>query len=216
MLPRRQGFRLADLTSPRVREARTGYFPSFHRRQGILAAQGRLEDTSRRNRSARCGRSLGRLWSNAVPMYDMIDDFPAFPLNNIWDGRGGLATEKSYVVQTGLRMVRALPSHDHRPRRPGSRPDVRQRHHGLRRRAVGPTVDHDRHQPRGPDPGPHPPDGRQVPLLPAGRLARRTEEGSGTDRQPHHPHPAPLPRRARGGRRHQPRLRLQARATRHA
>ena len=40
-----------------------------------------------------------------------------------------------------------------------------------------------RHQPRRPGAGPHPADGRQVSLLPAGRLARGHQERSRTDRQ---------------------------------
>ena len=75
---------------------------------------------------------------------------------------------KVYVVQTARKSRRALPAHDHRPRRPRARPDLRERHDGLRRRAMGPAVDHHRHEPRGAGAGPHAPHGRALPVLPAG------------------------------------------------
>ena len=61
---------------------------------------------------------------------------------------------KIYVVQTDHQGHRTLHAHDHRPRRPGARPDLRQRHDRLRRRAVGPALDHHRHQPRWRSPWP--------------------------------------------------------------
>ena len=115
-----------------------------------------------------------------------IDDFPAIPVTQHLDRHSRCRTlliDKVYVVQTIDESRRALPPHDHRPRRPGARPDLRQRHDGLCRRAVGPALDHQRHQPRRPGAGAHAPDGGQVSLLPAGRLARGHQEGSGTDRQ---------------------------------
>ena len=51
---------------------------------------------------------------------------------------------KVYVVQTVTEGRRALRAHDHRPWRPRPRPDLRQRHHRVCRRAVGPrwiTID---------------------------------------------------------------------------
>ncbi len=83
------------------------------------------------------------------------------------------ARDKDHVKYNAL-----FSEKDHRPRRPGPRPDVRQRDDGLRRRAVGSALDHVRHQPRRPGAGPHAVDGRQVSLLPAGRLAGRDEERS--------------------------------------
>ena len=50
-----------------------------------------------------------------------------------------------YVVQTNTKVIRALPAHDHRPGRPGPRSHLRLWHDRLRRRAVGPPLDHLRH-----------------------------------------------------------------------
>ena len=58
---------------------------------------------------------------------------------------GGFADKKLYVVQTTSEGHPALHADDDRPRRPRARPDVRLRHDCLRRRAVGPALDHDRH-----------------------------------------------------------------------
>ena len=55
------------------------------------------------------------------------------------------STDKLYVVQTSAKVVRALHSHDHRSRRPRPRSHLRLRHHRLRRRTMGPPLDHHRH-----------------------------------------------------------------------
>ena len=55
---------------------------------------------------------------------------------------------------------------DHRPRRLGARPYVRQRHHRVCRRAVGAALDHHRHESRGAHPREASIDDRKVWLLP--------------------------------------------------
>jgi adenine-specific DNA-methyltransferase len=145
--------RLADLTSPRVREARTGYFPIKLNGKEFLPRKGEWK-THREgiDRLVLAGRVA---LSGDTPAYvRRIDDFPAFSITNIWDDLGA-ATDKLYVVQTGTTIVR---------------PDLWQRHNGLCRRAVGAALDHLRYQPRRPCAGAHAPDGRKVSLLPAGRL----------------------------------------------
>ena len=57
----------------------------------------------------------------------------------------GSRDPKIYVVQTSTKVSRTLHPHDHRPRRPRARSDLRLRHDRLRRRAVGPALDHHRH-----------------------------------------------------------------------
>ncbi len=76
-----------------------------------------------------------------------LDDFPAFPLNNVWDDTvtRAFGDDKVYVVQTNTKVIERcmLMSTD-----PGDLvldPDVRVGHDGVRRRAVGAAVDHDRH-----------------------------------------------------------------------
>ncbi len=95
--------RLADLTSPRVREARSGYYPIKINGKEYLPRKG--EWKTHREGIERL-RLAGRLaLSGDTPAYVRhIDDFPAFALNNIWDDIGA-ATDKVYVVQSGTTMV---------------------------------------------------------------------------------------------------------------
>ena len=102
-----------------------------------------------------------------------------------------------------------MPPHDHRPRRPRPRPDLRLRHDRLRRRAVGPALDHDRHEPRRARARAHAPHGGEVPVLPPRRLA-----GGRSARKPSSP--ARRRRLASDRGRHPQGLRLRARAARHA
>jgi len=95
--------RLADLTSPRVREARTGYFPIKLNGKEFLPRKGEWK-THREgiDRLILAGRIA---LSGDTPAYvRLIDDFPAFSITNIWDDLGA-ATDKVYVVQTGTTLV---------------------------------------------------------------------------------------------------------------
>jgi adenine-specific DNA-methyltransferase len=95
--------RLADLTSPRVREARTGYFPIKLNGKEFLPRKGEWK-THREgiDRLVLAGRVA---LSGDTPAYvRRIDDFPAFSITNIWDDLGA-ATDKLYVVQTGTTIV---------------------------------------------------------------------------------------------------------------
>ncbi|MCU4187225.1 site-specific DNA-methyltransferase [Acidiferrimicrobium sp. IK] len=100
-------FGLDNLTSPRVRSNRTGYFPVELDGRSFLPAKGewkthasgmaRLKVAGRLSRS---GTGLGYL--------RFADDFPVFPLSNIWTdtvGQNQYAGDKLYVVQTALRVV---------------------------------------------------------------------------------------------------------------
>ncbi len=95
--------RLADLTSPRVREARTGYYPIEIGGKQYLPRKG--EWKTHRDGIERL-RNAGRLaLSGDTPAYvRRIDDFPAFSITNIWDDIGA-AMDKLYVVQTGTKMI---------------------------------------------------------------------------------------------------------------
>ena len=74
-----------------------------------------------------------------------LTTFPSMPQSNVWIDIVALADSdrsKSLCRSNRHGSDRALRPHDHRPRRPGPRPDLRQRHDGLCRRAVGPAMDH--------------------------------------------------------------------------
>jgi len=96
-------YRLADLTSPRVREGRTGYYPIKIGGKEYFPRKG--EWKTHREGIERLLLAGRLVLSGGTPAYiRRIDDFPAFALSNIWDDIGA-ATDKFYVVQTGLKMV---------------------------------------------------------------------------------------------------------------
>ena len=80
-----------------------------------------------------------------------LDDFPRIAARQLWDDTAASELRR----RQGLRRSdehqghRALHADVHRPGRPRARPDVRLGNNGLRRRAVGPALDHDRHLARG-------------------------------------------------------------------
>jgi len=99
-------FRIDNLTSPRVREARTGYFSIEFEGREYLPRAGEWKthrDGIERLRIAR------RLAATGEGLYYIrfIDDFPAFPINNGWMDTvvAGFATDKVYVVQTNPKVI---------------------------------------------------------------------------------------------------------------
>ncbi|MFO0901078.1 MAG: site-specific DNA-methyltransferase, partial [Pirellulales bacterium] len=99
-------FRFDNLTSPRVREARTGYFGiTFEGREYFPQAG---EWKTHREGIERL-RAANRLATTGTGLYYVrfIDDFPAFPINNAWVDTvvAGFATDKLYVVQTNPKIV---------------------------------------------------------------------------------------------------------------
>ena len=160
-------------------------------------AQRRLEDERRWDGRAGVGRARRRTDGQARwRTFAICDDFPAYRFNNCVDD----TADRGFADDEGLRRPdeheghRALPAHDHRSRRPRPRPDLRLRHDRLRRRAVGPALDHDRHEPRRARPRALAPDGREVPVLPARRLRGRHPQGGRADR-PGAAEPDPADRR---------------------
>jgi hypothetical protein len=103
----------------------------------------------------------------------------------------------------------ALPPHGHRPRRPRARPHLRFRHHCLRRRAVGPPLDHHRHLARGPGLARARIMGARYPYY----LLADSREGQVKEAEVTGSAPSPA---SHGARQHPPRLRLRARAAHHA
>jgi adenine-specific DNA-methyltransferase len=98
-------FRLQILTSPRIREARSGYFPVTVNGKTFLPTTGEwkthsvgMERLVQANRVSATGTSLSYV--------RYIDDFPALPINNTWDDtQWGSGMDKVYVVQTTARAV---------------------------------------------------------------------------------------------------------------
>jgi adenine-specific DNA-methyltransferase len=91
------------LTSPRIRENRTGYFPVEFEGRTYLPTAGEWKtnrDGMKRliiaNRIVSNGSSLGYV--------RLANDFPAVALNNLWSDMWG-ANRPVYVVQTATRLV---------------------------------------------------------------------------------------------------------------
>lgn len=100
-------FNLGDLTSARVREARTGYFPIEFEGRTYLP-QKREWSTHREGISRLL--SAGRIASmeNTLRFIRYFDDFPAFMLSNSWPDVGGIQSRtdpKVYVVQTSTTAI---------------------------------------------------------------------------------------------------------------
>ncbi|HUY89384.1 MAG TPA: DNA methyltransferase [Pirellulales bacterium] len=99
-------FRLDNLTSPRVREARTGYYPIELDGRSFLPRKGEWKTNS--DGMDRL-KSVSRLAATDGGLYYVrfIDDFPAYPLSNAWSDTviAGFASEKLYVVETGTKVV---------------------------------------------------------------------------------------------------------------
>ncbi|MDI6104375.1 site-specific DNA-methyltransferase [Actinoplanes sp. NEAU-A12] len=99
-------FRIDNLTSPRVREARTGYYPVELDGRDYLPGAGEWKthrDGMERLKLARRLLPAG----NTLCYVRFIDDFPAFPYSNFWEDTvtSGFADPKVYVVQTNTKVV---------------------------------------------------------------------------------------------------------------
>jgi adenine-specific DNA-methyltransferase len=101
-----RSYSLDNLTSPRVREARTGYFPISIGGQSILPEKGEWKthrEGIERLMLARRIQLVGK-----TPRYvRFLDDFPAYPLNNVWSDTvvAGFASQKVYIVETSRKVV---------------------------------------------------------------------------------------------------------------
>jgi adenine-specific DNA-methyltransferase len=96
-------YQLTILTSPRVREARTGYFPITFDGTEYLPTAG--EWKTNRDGIARllAARRIDRAGST-LRYVRYLDDFPASPLTNAWMDLGG-ASAPTYVVQTNTKII---------------------------------------------------------------------------------------------------------------
>jgi len=99
-------YRHQILTSPRIREGRSGYFEVAFDGRKYLPTTGEWKthiDGFKRliaaNRVAATGSTLSYI--------RFIDDFPAYPLTNVWDDtQSGSSMDKVYVVQTSQRIIK--------------------------------------------------------------------------------------------------------------
>jgi adenine-specific DNA-methyltransferase len=98
--------RIDNLTSARVREARTGYFPIEF--EGTTYLPQAREWSTHREGIERL-RFAGRLFarSGSLGYVRLFDDFPAFSLNSNWTDTAiaGRPGDKFYVVQTSTKVI---------------------------------------------------------------------------------------------------------------
>jgi adenine-specific DNA-methyltransferase len=99
-------FTLGDLTSPRVREARTGYFGIEFDGKTYLPQAGEWKTHREGIERLRSARRLAPVGAG-LRYVRYIDDFPAFPINNAWTDTvvAGFAADKVYVVQTNPKII---------------------------------------------------------------------------------------------------------------
>jgi adenine-specific DNA-methyltransferase len=96
-------FQLTILTSPRIREARTGYYPIDFEGRSYLPTAGEWKTHRPGIKRLIAARRIDRAGST-LRYVRYLDDFPAIPLTNVWMDLGG-APEPIYVVQTNPRIV---------------------------------------------------------------------------------------------------------------
>ena len=105
--PRARPFRIDNLTSPRIREARSGYFPISFEGEAYLPRSG--EWKTHKEGMERLIMA-GRLASAGDGLYYVrfLSDFPAYPLNNLWEDTviAGFSSEKVYVVETNTKAIK--------------------------------------------------------------------------------------------------------------
>lgn len=102
-----RAYRLDNATSPRIRTARTGYFPVEVGGRSYMPSSGEWKTHQEgMNRLAAAGRLAPTRNSLAYVRY--LDDFPAFPMNDVWPDIGGIqgrADPKVYVVQSSTTII---------------------------------------------------------------------------------------------------------------
>lgn len=96
-------FRLSDITSPRVRDGRTGYFEVQVKGYSFLPRKGEWKThLAGINRLVKAQRLDAAGNSPAFVRY--MEDFAAFPISNVWGAIAG-AADKFYVVQTSPKVI---------------------------------------------------------------------------------------------------------------
>ncbi len=96
-----------NLTSPRIREARTGYFPIELGGRSYLPQQGEWKTHKEGIRRLITAKRV-QIGGNNPRYVRFLDDFPAYPLTNTWMDIGGVQSRtdpKIYAVQTSTTTV---------------------------------------------------------------------------------------------------------------
>jgi adenine-specific DNA-methyltransferase len=97
-------FQLTILTSPRVREARTGYFPITFDGREYFPTAGEWKTHREGIGQLIAARRIDRAGST-LRYVRYLADFPATVVTNTWTDLGG-ATDPIYVVQTNIELVK--------------------------------------------------------------------------------------------------------------
>jgi adenine-specific DNA-methyltransferase len=100
-------YRLDNLTSPRVRTARTGYYRVEVGGREFLPLCGEWK-TNQDGMSRLLAAGRIKPIRNTLSYIRFLDDFPAYPINNVWLDIGGIqsrADPKVYVVQTSASII---------------------------------------------------------------------------------------------------------------
>jgi adenine-specific DNA-methyltransferase len=98
-------FRYQILTSPRIREARTGYYSVRVNGSEYLPTTGEWK-THRQGMGRLIASDRVATTGTSLSYIRYVDDFPAYPLANIWDDtQSGSGMEKIYVVQTNQKVI---------------------------------------------------------------------------------------------------------------
>jgi len=98
-----------DLTSARVREGRTGYFPIQFDGKEYLPPKREWSTHREGIERLKLARRIERVGESGLAYVRYLDDFPAIPLTNLWPdtvGQNQFGGDKVYVVQTGLTVIR--------------------------------------------------------------------------------------------------------------
>jgi adenine-specific DNA-methyltransferase len=99
-------FRIDNLTSPRVRAARSGYFAITFQGREYLPSKGEWKTHREGIERLRTAKRLAAV-GEGLYYVRFLDDFPAYTLSNVWTDTvvAGFASEKFYVVQTTPKAV---------------------------------------------------------------------------------------------------------------
>ena len=98
-------FRQQILTSPRIRDARTGYFPIEVNGRTLLPTTGEWKTHPQGMRNLIAARRVTATGRSASYVR-YLDDFPALLVSNLWDDtQSGSAMDKIYVVQTSTTPI---------------------------------------------------------------------------------------------------------------
>jgi adenine-specific DNA-methyltransferase len=99
-------FRLDNLTSPRVRAGRTGFYPVELDGKSFLPTKGEWKTHPTGMAKLKAAGRLG-VAGNTLSYVRFVDDFPAFAMSSSWDDTtiAGFGDQKLYVVQTNRKVV---------------------------------------------------------------------------------------------------------------